>query len=105
MEKVPPLTEYGAPVDPNMMVAPPEATEVELEPGHPGLGDAEYLARRKALFDLCRQHRREGLGPPLVDYTVEETRIWRDVCPRLHELHDRHACRFYLAATRELAIT
>jgi len=105
MDKVTPLTEYGAPIDPQLMVTPPEATELELEPGHPGLGDEGYIERRKALFALCRQNRLEHLGPPLIEYTAEETRIWREVCPRLHELHDRHACAMYLAAKRELAIT
>ena len=105
MEKGTPLTEYGAPIDPQTMVTPPEATELELEPGHPGLGDAGYIERRRELFALCRRHRLERLGPPLIEYTAEETRIWREVCPRLHELHDRHACAMYLAAKRELAIT
>ena len=105
MDKVTPLTEYGAPIDPQLMVTPPEATELELEPGHPGLGDEGYIERRKALFALCRRSRLERLGPPLIEYTAEETRIWREVCPRLHELHDRHACAMYLAAKRELAIT
>ena len=105
MDEVTPLTEYGAPVDPRLMVAPPEATELELEPDHPGLGDQAYIERRKALFTLCRRHRLERLGPPLIEYTPEETRIWREVCPRLDELHDRHACSMYLAAKHDLAIT
>jgi phenylalanine-4-hydroxylase len=86
------------------MVAPPEATELELEPGHPGLGDDQYIQRRRALFALCRRHRLEQLGPPLIEYTPEETRIWRDVSPKLNELHVRHACQIYLAAKRDLAI-
>jgi phenylalanine-4-hydroxylase len=105
MDEVTPLTEYGAPIDPRVMVAPSEATLLELEPGHPGLGDAGYVERREALFALCRRHRLQQLGPPIIEYTSEEARIWREVCPRLHDLHDRHACRMYLAAKRELAIT
>ena len=38
-----PLTEYGAPVDPEAMVTPAEATTLELEAGHPGIGDARYI--------------------------------------------------------------
>jgi phenylalanine-4-hydroxylase len=98
------LVEYGVPIDPQVMVAPPEATELELEPGHPGLGDEQYIQRRRALFALCRRHRLEHLGPPLIEYTPEETRIWRDVSPKLNELHVRHACQIYLAAKRDLAI-
>ena len=104
MEEGRKLVEYGVPIDPETMVAPPEATELELEPGHPGLGDALYVQRRKALFALCRRHRLERLGPPLIEYTPEETRIWREVSPRLNELHVRHACQIYLAAKRDLSI-
>ncbi len=99
------LIEYGVPIDPTLMVKPPDAAELELEPGHPGLGDTAYVERRKELFALCRRHRLENLGPPLVQYTPEETRIWREVSPKLDELHVQHASRIYLEAKRELAIT
>jgi len=99
------LTEYGLPIDPDAMVTPPDVTELELEPGHPGLGDEGYIQRRKELFALCRKHRLENLGPPLIEYTAEETRIWREVSPKLDELHVQYACRIYLDAKRELAIT
>jgi phenylalanine-4-hydroxylase len=99
------LVEYGVPIDPEVMVSPPEATELELEPGHPGLGDEGYIRRRKELFALCRRHRLEGLGPPIIDYTPEETRIWREVSPKLDELHVQYASRVYLEGKRELAIT
>jgi phenylalanine-4-hydroxylase len=99
------LIEYGMPIDPQAMVIPPDVTELELEPGHPGLGDEEYIRRRKELFALCRKHRLEGLGPPLIRYTPEETRIWREVSPKLDELHIRYASQLYLSAKRELAIT
>lgn len=99
------LTEYGQQIDATAMVAPPDVTELELEPGHPGLGDAEYIERRKYLFDLCRRHRLEKLGPPVIEYTPEETRIWREVSPKLDELHQAHASEIYLKAKRDLAIT
>jgi phenylalanine-4-hydroxylase len=98
------LVEYGVPINPDVMVHPPEATELDLEPGHPGLGDEGYIARRRYLFDLTRRHRLENLGPPLVEYTPEETRIWREVSPKLHELHLKHACSIYLQAKQDLAI-
>src|SRR2546430_1478902 len=84
------LVEYGAAIDPRAMVVPPDVTELELEPGHPGEHDAEYVARRKELFALCRKHRLERLGPPILKYNAEETRILREVAPTLHELggHD-----------------
>jgi phenylalanine-4-hydroxylase len=105
MNKAAMLVEYGVPIDPQVMVTPPEATELELEPGHPGLGDEGYVRRREELFALCRRHRLEDLGPPIIHYTPEETRIWREVSPKLDELHVRYASRIYLDGKRELAIT
>jgi phenylalanine-4-hydroxylase len=105
MKKAATLVEYGVPIDAQTMVTPADATELELEPGHPGQGDAAYIRRRKELFALCRSHRLGNLGPPIVHYTPEETRIWREVSPKLDELHVRHASQIYLAAKRELAIT
>src|SRR5262245_20946943 len=99
------LIEYGTPIDAQTMVEPPDAAELVLEPGHPGLGDGGYIQRRRELFALCRKHRLERLGPPLIDYTPAETRIWREVGPKLDELHRRHASRIYLAAKRELGIS
>jgi phenylalanine-4-hydroxylase len=99
------LVEYGAPIDAQLMVTPHDVTELELEPGHPGLGDEGYIRRRKELFALCRKHRLEGLGPPIIHYNAEETRIWREVSPKLDELHIKYACAMYLQAKRELAIT
>src|SRR3954453_16694768 len=104
MEEAATLVEYGVPIDPERMVSPPDATELELEPGHPGLGDEEYIRRRKQLFALCRKHRLERLGLPLIDYTPEETRIWREVTPELDELHVKHAGQLYLRAKREPSI-
>src|SRR5438093_1623789 len=105
MNKPDVLVEYGVPIDAQLMVTPPDATELELEPGHPGLGDENYVQRRKELFALCRRHRLNQLGPPLIQYTPEETRIWREVSPKLDELHVQYACQMYLDAKRDLAIT
>ena len=99
------LVEYGTVIDANAMVEPPDVTELELEPGHPGEHDAAYVVRRKELFALTRKHRLERLGPPLVAYTPEETRIWREVSPKLDELHRKYACSMYLKAKDDLAIT
>jgi phenylalanine-4-hydroxylase len=105
MKKADVLVEYGTPIDAELMVTPPDVTELQLEPGHPGLGDEEYIRRRKELFALCRRHRLERLGPPLIRYTPEETRIWREVSPQLDELHRQHASQVYLDGKRDLAIT
>jgi phenylalanine-4-hydroxylase len=105
MKEITPLVEYGAVIDPRVMVEPPDADKLELEPAHPGLHDAAYVQRRQELFALCRRHRLERLGPPLIEYTLEETRIWREVSPKLDELHQRHASRIYLQAKRALGIS
>jgi phenylalanine-4-hydroxylase len=105
MKQASSLIEYGVPIDAQTMVNPADATELELEPGHPGLGDGAYIQRRKELFALCRKHRLEKLGPPISAYTPEETRIWREVSPKLDELHVKHASEIYLHGKRALAIT
>ena len=105
MKELPPIVEYGMAIDPKTMVEPPDVSELDLEAGHPGLGDANYVKRRRELFALCRRHRLQRLGPPLIDYTAEETRIWREVSPKLDELHRQHACGVYLQAKDVLGIS
>ena len=105
MKEAPPIVEYGVAIDPRTIIEPPDAAVLELEPGHPGLGDAGYVERRHQLFDLCRHHRLNHLGPPLIEYTAEETRIWREVSPKLDELHRKHACQIYLQAKDALGIS
>ena len=100
-----PIVEYGEPIDPKSIIEPTDPDTLELEQGHPGLGDDVYVRRRSDLFALCRQHRLDQLGPPLIDYTSEETRIWREVTPKLHELHLQHACLIYLEAKNTLGIS
>jgi phenylalanine-4-hydroxylase len=99
------MVEYGVPIDPNSIIEPPDVAELELEPGHPGLGDEGYILRRKEIWDLCRRHRLENLGPPRIDYNAEETRIWREVSPKLDALHRKHASAIYLKAKDELGIS
>jgi phenylalanine-4-hydroxylase len=105
MKETTQIIEYGVPIDAQTMVEPPDVSELDLEAGHPGLGDEGYVQRRKELFALCRRYRLERLGPPLIDYTPEETRIWRDVSPKLDELHRKHASSIYLRAKRTLGIS
>jgi phenylalanine-4-hydroxylase len=105
MEKDAAIFEYGEPIDPKSIIDPHDPDTLELEPGHPGLGDAGYVKRRRELFAQCRHHRLAQLGPPLIEYTAEETRIWRDVTPKLDELHREHACSIYLEAKNTLGIS
>ncbi|HTV01699.1 MAG TPA: hypothetical protein VMF13_14225 [Luteitalea sp.] len=99
------IVEYGVEIPADAMIAPPDPSTLELEPGHPGLGDEAYVARRRELFDQCRTHRLERLGPPLIQYRPEETRIWREVSPKLDALHQRFASAIYLDAKRALGIS
>jgi phenylalanine-4-hydroxylase len=99
------IVEYGVPIDARTMIEPPDVAELELEPGHPGLGDVPYVERRRQLFTQCRYHRLNRLGPPLIAYTPEETRIWRDVSSDLEHLHRKHASRIYLQGKRDLGIS
>jgi phenylalanine-4-hydroxylase len=92
-------------IDTDIYANPPDVAELELEEGHPGLGDEAYITRRRALFALCREHRLERKGPPIIAYTDEEERIWREVAPKLDALHVQHASRIYLQAKRELGIS
>jgi phenylalanine-4-hydroxylase len=92
--------------DPNDVYAnPPDVTALELEPGHPGLGDAEYIRRREELFAICRAARLANEPPPVIEYNAEEQRIWREVTPTLDELHRRYASSIYLQAKRTLRIS
>jgi phenylalanine-4-hydroxylase len=91
--------------DTDIYANPPDVAELELEDGHPGLGDEGYVRRRRELFALCREHRLERNGPPIIEYTEEEQRIWREVAPKLDPLHVQHASRIYLQAKRELGIS
>src|SRR6266446_10848460 len=69
---------------------------VQLDPDHPGFRDASYRARRNAIARLALQHRDGDVRP--VEYTAEEHETWRTVWKNLAPLHDRYACRQYLAA-------
>lgn len=99
------VVEYGVPIDPKTIIEPPDPDELVLEPDHPGIGDATYVQRRRELFALCRRHRLEDSGAPLVDYTAAETVIWRQVSQELDQLHRQHASSIYLEAKDALAIS
>ncbi len=73
-----------------------EGDLVQLDPDHPGFRDASYRARRNAIARLALQHRDGDVRP--VEYTAEEHETWRTVWKNLAPLHDRYACRQYLAA-------
>jgi len=103
--EAPRITEYGVPLDADAIVNPSDPETLELEAGHPGIGDAAYIRRRQDLFALCRRHRLESLGPPIIQYSPEETEVWRDVSAKLDVLHRQHACSMYIEAKSALGIS
>lgn len=99
------LIQYGVPIDPRQMVVPDDPDELEVDPKTPGIDDAAYMDRRRWIFRLTRKYRLERLGPPVFEYTPEESRLWKDVSAQLAPLHDKHACVLYRKAKHDLAIT
>ncbi len=79
-------------------------TSIALVPGHPGEGDPGYLARRGELSRLVARIE-SGAELPTVQYTAEETRVWRAVMDRLSNLHEIHASSLYLSGFRQLEMS
>ena len=69
---------------------------VELAGDHPGVTDPAYRARRDYLAGLAAAWQ-PGLPVPTPDYTEEEHAVWREVTASLDDLHERFACRAFLA--------
>lgn len=82
-----------------------DTPSVVLPAGHPGEGDRVYLERRTALSALVASIDESGTGLPEVQYTEEETAVWRAVMDRLSSLHEEHACAPYLEGVRRLHIS
>ncbi|MFB9433600.1 phenylalanine 4-monooxygenase [Streptoalloteichus tenebrarius] len=72
----------------------PVAVDGRLGPAsrHPGMADPAYLARRRALGELARDHR-VGDPAPTVTYSDAEHRMWGLVHRTLVRVQRRHACR------------
>lgn len=81
--------------------------EISMLPiDHPGAHDTAYRARRDYIARLAREYREDPQHViPLVDYTEEETAVWRHVCCQLEQAHARRACSLYLQAKRQLGIS
>lgn len=75
----------------------------DLPDDHPGFSDAAYRARRAAIAEVGRRHRR---GDPIedVEYTPEEDEVWRVVSHELAAKHRRFACRAYLDGAAALTL-
>ena len=82
-----------------------ETPSLVLPAGHPGEGDRVYLERRNALAALVASLGEPGTRLPHVQYTEEETAVWRAVLDRLSKLHEEHACAPYLEGVTRLHIS
>jgi len=82
-----------------------DTPSVVLPAGHPGEGDRVYLERRNALSALVASIEEFGGRLPEVQYTKEETVVWRAVMDRLSSLHEVHACSPYLEGVRRLHLS
>jgi phenylalanine-4-hydroxylase len=69
---------------------------VELAGDHPGFTDQAYRARRDHLAGLAAAWQ-PGQPVPRPEYNHEEHQVWRVVSTSLVELHERMACRAFLA--------
>ncbi len=98
------IVEYGQSIDPHSIVEPPDAEDLVLEPGHPGLGDSWYIQRRRNIFERCRHYRLYNLGPPVIQYSGAETETWQEVFQKLEALHQQHASSIYLRAKQKLGL-
>ncbi|MBO0722909.1 MAG: phenylalanine 4-monooxygenase [Blastocatellia bacterium] len=80
--------------------------EISLLPiDHPGAHDSEYRTRRNYIAGLAARYREDPAHViPDVDYTAEETAIWRQVYDQLEETQQRRACSLYLESKRRLGI-
>jgi phenylalanine-4-hydroxylase len=78
---------------------------VNLPKGHPGEGDATYIARRQALSGLVASVDSFGSELPNVQYTAEENGVWRAVMDRLSGLHETYAASTYLEGFRRLGMS
>lgn len=68
---------------------------IQLEPDHPGFGDAEYRARRNSIARIALGYE-PGTSIPDAPYTAREHELWRTICETIEPAHRQHACAEYL---------
>lgn len=81
------------------------ATELVLDPKHPGIHDAHYCDRRRYFFNHSRRERLNHSVAAYVEYTEEEQALWRLISNKLVAPHEQWANQLYLDGKHELSIT
>jgi phenylalanine-4-hydroxylase len=76
---------------------------VHLAHDHPGANDAVYRARRNQIAAAALEWQPGEPAPP-IEYTAEETEVWRTVCRELRPKHDALAIREYVDGVERLAL-
>src|SRR5215475_13034920 len=97
----------SAPVTEEFLTDDLRFEEISMLPiDHPGAHDPEYRERRNFIARLAKQYREDPQHViPDVDYTPQETDIWRHVYDQLEETHRRRASSLYLESKRKLGIS
>ena len=90
--------------DNDIYANPPDITGLELEPCHPGLGDAGYM-RAVRSFRAVPGAPAARAGAAADRLHRRRERIRREVSPQLDALHRRFASRIYLKAKDDLGIS
>ncbi len=74
---------------------------IQLDPDHPGFGDAEYRARRNSIARIAMGYQ-PGTPIPDAPYTELEHELWRTIRETIGPAHQRHACAEYLECIARL---
>ena len=76
---------------------------VHLADDHPGANDPAYRARRNQIAAAALAWA-PGEPAPAIEYTAEETDVWRTVCRELRPKHEQLAIREYCEGVEALGL-
>ena len=76
---------------------------VHLADDHPGANDPEYRRRRNEIATAALAWKPGDPAPP-IEYTDEETEVWRTVCRELRPKHEALAVREYCEGVEQLGL-
>ncbi len=88
--------------DQDLACGPAGQDHVVLDPKHPGINDGFYVRRREMIYRLSRDGRIAESEVPRIGYTENDDSVWRYVCRKLQEVHERNACDIFLEGKKAL---